>query len=292
VIPSEVLRRVRHIEITARRLVNDIFAGQYVSTFRGRGMEFSEVREYLPGDDVRSIDWNVTARTGHPHVKKFIEERELTVLFAVDSSASQSFGSRGQLKSELAAEMTAVLAFSALRNNDKVGLLLFSDRIEEYVPPRKTRSHVLRLIQDVLSHRPTGTGTDLAKALSYLNRVQRRRAVVFLFSDFIDAGYERILGITQKRHDLIAVPIGDDWESSLPEDVRLLLEDPETGAIASVPSGPGAFLGEYEAQNRDRRAALAQMFQRSGTDSVFVRTGSSYIVPFLQFFKARGRRFH
>src|SRR5262245_50832111 len=224
---KEILKNVRRIEITAGRLVNEIFAGQYGSTFKGQGMEFAEVREYLPGDDVRGIDWNVTARMGHPFVKKFMEERELTVLFLVDTSASQRFGSRRQFKSELAAEITAVLAFSALRNNDKAGMLLFSDQVEKYIPPRKTRGHVLRLIREVLSFQPRHAGTSLEGALNYLNHVQRRRAVVFLLSDFLDQGYEKALRIAEKKHDVIAVPIMDGWEKKLPLGLRLLVEDAE-----------------------------------------------------------------
>lgn len=286
---SETLKHVRRIEITAGRLVNEIFAGQYSSTFKGRGMEFSEVREYLPGDDVRSIDWNVTARAGKPFVKKFIEERELTVLFAVDTSLSQSFGSRGRLKSERAAEITAVLAFSALRNNDKVGLLLFSDRVEKFVPPRKSRGHVLRLIRDVLSVEPRGRGTSLAQALDYLNRVQRRRAVVFLISDFIDQGYEKALAIVQKRHDAIAVPLTDPWELSLPPRARLLVEDAESGAVSLVNTTQEK---DYAARNQSRVEGLSKFFSRRGLDAIFVNTNASYVESFLAFFRTRAKRFH
>ncbi|MBI4397410.1 MAG: DUF58 domain-containing protein [Elusimicrobia bacterium] len=289
---KEILKQVRRLEITAGRLVNEVFAGQYGSTFKGRGMEFSEVREYLPGDDVRAIDWNVTARMGHPYVKKFIEERELTILFAVDTSGSQRFGTRGGLKSERAAEITAVLSFSALRNNDKVGMLLFSGSVEKYIPPRKTRGHILRLIREVLTFRPSGQGTSLRSALEYVNRVQKKRAVVFLISDFLDDGYERMLRITQKRHDVIAVPVSDAWEGELPPGARWLMEDPETGTISLVNAKDDAFLARFRRQNVERRKTLKKSFQRIGTDSIFVQTGLPYAESFLRFFRERARRLH
>lgn len=286
----EVLRHVRRIEITARRLVSDLFAGSYSSTFKGRGMEFAEVREYFPGDDVRSIDWNVTARLGHPFVKKFIEERELTVMFLVDVSGSLGFGSRGQFKSERAAEITALLALSALRNNDKAGLMLFSDRVEKYVPPRKSRGHVLRLVREVLSHAPQGRGTSIKTALDTLSRVQRRRAVVFLISDFMDAGYERALRIARGRHDVIAVPLRDPWENRWPAGVRLLVEDAETGRPVSVPAAAAG--GAIDRHNGQRRDRLARDLRRSGTDAVFAETGSFEAKAFLKFFHERAKRQH
>lgn len=301
-IPAEVLKQVRRIEITAGRLVNEVFAGQYSSTFKGRGMEFSEVREYLPGDDVRSIDWNVTARHGHPFIKKFVEERELTIFFVVDTSLSQRFGSRGQLKSELAAEITAVLAFSALRNNDKTGMILYSDGVDKYIPPRKSRGHALRLIREVLSTAspddasdarmdPPRRGTSLEKALEYLNRVQRRRAVLFLISDFLDAGYERNLRIIQKRHDTIAVPVTDDWEMKLPPDTRMLLEDAESGRMALVNTGAGSLSANYAERQARRLDELERSFHRMGVDTIPARTGESYVEAFLAFFRARAKRF-
>jgi uncharacterized protein (DUF58 family) len=287
--PTDILSRVRRIEITARRLVTNLFAGQYSSTFKGRGMEFSEVREYFPGDDVRSIDWNVTARMGHPYIKKFVEERELTVLFWVDASGSLGFGARGQWKSERAAEITAMLAFSALRNNDKAGLAMFSDRVEKYIPPRKTRGHMLRLIREVLTHRPAGAGTSLAEALDFLNRVQRRRAVVFLISDFLDQGYEKALRIAERRHDLIAVPVRDGWEEKWPAGGRILLEDAETGQAALV-SGGAAFRRDYARRAAQSRGELETLFRRTGTDAVFTQTGAPYIEAFLRLFAERARR--
>ncbi|MXW19104.1 MAG: DUF58 domain-containing protein, partial [Gemmatimonadetes bacterium] len=207
-IPREILKQVRWIEITTRGLVNEVFSGEYHSVFKGRGMSFAEVREYQYGDDIRGIDWNVTARTGAPHVKIFEEERELTLMLVVDVSASSQFGTRGRMKSELAAELCGVLAFSAIKNNDKVGLILFSDRIEKFVPPRKGRRHGLRVLRELLYHPAEGTGTDIAGALEYLARVTRRRAVVFLVSDFLAGGYGQALSVAARRHDLVAVRVG------------------------------------------------------------------------------------
>lgn len=287
-IPLEVLQNVRRIEITARRQVSDLFAGRYSSTFKGRGMEFSEVREYTPGDDVRSIDWNVTARLGHPYIKRFIEERELTVFFLVDASASLRFGSRGGFKAERAAEITALLALSALRNNDKAGMILFTDRVERYIPPRKTRSHVLRLIEEVLTHVPRGTGTSVTAALDTLNRVLRRRAVVFLLSDFIDTGFDRALRGTQRTHDVVAVPIVDAWEKRLPPGVRLMLEDGETGRLALV--SPDQTGSSYVERNAARLENLRRDLRRTGTDAVFFETGPFTTEPFLRFFSERAKR--
>ncbi|MBP9698897.1 MAG: DUF58 domain-containing protein [Elusimicrobia bacterium] len=287
---ADVLKRVRTLEITARRLVNDTFAGQYSSTFKGRGMEFSEVREYLPGDDVRAIDWNVTARTGHPYIKKFVEERELTILFLVDASRSLRFGTRSQLKAELAAEITAVLAFSALANNDKTGLVLFSDRVEKYIPPRKSRGHILRLVRDVLEFTPQNQGTSLKSALDFVSHVQRRRAVVFLISDFMDDGYQRPLAIAQRRHDLIAVPVEDRWEKNLPARGRWLLEDAETGRVRVV-NAPREGRAFARAQI-ERRNQLDTTFRRAGVDSIYVETGRPYTPSFLRFFRERAKRMH
>lgn len=288
--PTEVLQQVRRIEIVAGRLVNELFAGQYSSTFKGRGMEFSEVREYLPGDDVRAIDWNVTARTGHPFVKKFIEERELTVIFVIDTSLSLGFGSRGKLKSEMAAEMAAVLAFSALRNSDKVGLILYSQNVDKYIPPRKSRGHVLRIIRDIITTPAKGGGTSLAGALEFLNKVQRRRAVVFLLSDFLDSGYDHNLRITQKRHDTIAIPIGDAWEQHLPAGVPLLFEDAEKEGLALVRLGESA-AESYRIRQTARLAGIKKSLTRMGVDAIFTQTGESYVESFLAFFRERARRF-
>ncbi|MYJ12682.1 MAG: DUF58 domain-containing protein, partial [Gemmatimonadetes bacterium] len=228
-IPREILKQVRLLEITTRGLVNDVFSGEYHSVFKGRGMSFAEVREYRYGDDIRGIDWNVTARTGSPHVKVFEEERELTLMLVVDVSASAHFGTRARMKSELAAELCGVLAFSAIKNNDKVGLILFSDRIEHFVPPRKGRRHALRVLRELLYRPAEGTGTDIAGALEYLARVTRRRAVAFLVSDFLAEGYERALSVAARRHDLVAVRVGDAREAAIPAMGFVEFEDPETG---------------------------------------------------------------
>ncbi|HYW68387.1 MAG TPA: DUF58 domain-containing protein, partial [bacterium] len=233
-IPQEILKKIRRIEIRTRRLVADVFSGEYQSVFKGRGMEFTEVREYLPGDDIRSIDWNVTARTGTPYIKKFEEERELTIMFVVDASGSGAFGSVSRFKAELAAELCAVLAFSATRNNDRVGLVMFSDRIEKVVPPQKGRRHVLRVVRELLYSTPEGTGTDIPMALDYLANVVRRHAVVFLVSDFQTSGYDRALAVANRRYDLIAVDVSDPREQELPRVGLVELEDAETGERISV----------------------------------------------------------
>src|SRR3989338_10663915 len=228
-IPKEILKEVKHIEIKATRLVNDLFGGEYESVFKGRGMEFSEVREYIPGDDIRTIDWNVTARSQHPFVKKFIEERELTVVFVVDRSQSLLFGSQGKLKSTVAAEIAGLLAFSATKNNDKVGLLINTDRIEKFVPPKKGKSHVLRVVREILYFKPAASRTNLRVALEHLYRILTRSAVIFVISDFMDAGFEKALKILHQKHDLIAIQIRDPREQSIPACGWIELEDAETG---------------------------------------------------------------
>ena len=227
----ELLKQVRQIEIKTRGLVNEVFSGEYHSVFKGRGMEFSEVREYEPGDDIRSIDWNVTARFGHPYVKIFEEERELTVMLLIDMSGSLIFGSVEKTKQQIAAELSAILAFSAMKNNDKVGLILFTDSIEKFVPPRKGKSHILRIIREVLSFEPRGNKTDLKGALEYFNHIIKKKSIVFLLSDFFDSGYEKILKIVGKKHDLIGMVINDPRENDLPEAGLIKFRDAETGEI-------------------------------------------------------------
>jgi uncharacterized protein (DUF58 family) len=289
-IPAEILRKVRQIQIRTRRTVNDVLAGQYSSVFKGRGMEFDEVRAYQVGDDVRTIDWNVTARTGHPYVKRFVEERELTVMLVVDVSASGAFGSTERLKNELAAEVCAVLAFSAIRNNDKVGLVLFTDRVELFVPPRKGKRHVLRVIRELLYFTPTGRRTDIAAALEYLSRVTTRRAVAFLVSDFIATGYERDLTLANRRHDLVAVAITDPRELELPSVGLIELVDGETGERYVVDTW------SRQARRRYAGAALEQLerrrtlFKRLGVDSIEISTGSPYVPELIKFFRMRERR--
>src|SRR5215469_3573657 len=255
-LPREIIRQIRRLQLRARRAVEDLLGGEYHSVFKGMGMAFEEVREYQPGDDIRTIDWNVTARMGHPFIKRFVEERELTVLLLIDGSASQQFGTRLQQKREVAAELAAVLAFSAITNNDKVGLVAFTDRVERFVPPRKGTRHVLRLIRDVLFFQPTQRGTCLREALDYLNRVLHRRAIVFLLSDFLDRNYEQALKRTGKRHDLVAVPIRDPGEAELPAVGLLELEDAETGRQVVVDTSRAEVRAAFGRQARQRREQL------------------------------------
>jgi uncharacterized protein (DUF58 family) len=289
-IPTEILKKVRRIQIVTSALVNDVFAGQYHSAFKGRGMEFEEVREYQPGDDVRTIDWNVTARAGRPFVKNFREERELTVMLLVDVSASQEFGTREQLKSELVAELGATLAFSAITNNDKVGLILFSDRIERIVPARKGTRHVLRVVRELLYHEPAGRGTDVALALEYLDRVLSRRSVVFLISDFQTGDFSRSLQIVRHRHDLIPIRVRDPREDELPPVRFIELYDPETGEQWLADTASRAFRRRFAELSERRRQRLAAEFRRLGLDVIDVITGEPFVEPLRRFFRKRGAR--
>lgn len=284
------LSKIRRLEIRTRRLVDSSFAGQYHSVFKGRGMNFEEVREYAPGDEIRSIDWNVTARMDKPYVKKFTEERELTVLLVVDVSASGSFGSVELSKRELAAEVAAILAFSAINNNDKVGLVLFSDRIELSIPPKKGRQHILRLIREMLYFEPQRRGTDLAGALDYVNRVQSRRAVVFLISDFFGADFSKPLNVASRKHDLIAMPVRDPGEEILPNIGLVTLEDAETGRQIEVNTSGRAAMNAFQALEDRRRAELEKLFRSRGVDVVPLRTDQDYLIPLRAFFEQRERR--
>ncbi|MYC98264.1 MAG: DUF58 domain-containing protein [Gammaproteobacteria bacterium] len=289
-IASEILRKVRRIEITTRGLVNEVFSGEYHSVFQGRGMNFAEVREYQYGDDIRSIDWNVTARTGTPFVKVFEEERELTVMLVVDVSASGNFGTRMRMKGDVAVEICALLAFSAIKNNDKVGLILFSDRIEKFVPPRKGRRHVLRVLRELLYHRPDRSGTDIRMALEYLTRVTRRRAVVFLVSDFLAGGFGRALNIAGRRHDTNAVRVRDRREAELPPIGLVEFEDAETGERFVVNTSDRNF---REAFGRDRAAVeeeLERTLRQGKVDLIDIRVDRPYVRPLMRFFKERERR--
>jgi uncharacterized protein (DUF58 family) len=286
----EALRQVRRIHIRTRRLVDGIFAGEYHSVFKGRGMEFAEVREYVPGDDVRTIDWNVTARLGHPYVKRYVEERELTVMLLVDLSASGRFGSVAKLKTEVATELCALLALSAIKNNDKVGLILFTDQIERFVPPQKGKNRALRVIREMLYFEPERRGTDLGLALEYLHRISPRRSVSFLLSDFLAAGYERALRLARRRHDVIPICISDRREASLPNLGLLTLSDLETGQQVLVDTGSAAVREEYR---RRREAAVAERrraFRSLGIDSIEVQTDQPYIHPLMRFFRQREKR--
>jgi uncharacterized protein (DUF58 family) len=298
----DVLRQVRQIELRTRGLVTSIFGGEYQSVFRGQGMEFSEVREYEPGDDVRNIDWNVTARTGHPYVKKHVEERELTVLLVVDLSGSEQFGTRGRFKAELAAELAAVLALSAVRNNDRVGLLIFSDHVEHVVPPRKGRRHALRLIRDVLAFQPRGRGTDIAGALDYAARLLAHRGIIFLLSDFAvrsaddgaaaaeAARWEKTLRLVSRRHDVVGVSISDPAELDLPDVGIVALEDPETGELTWVDTSRDDVHDEFSDLLRRERSETRRLFRRLGVDEIEVRTDQPYVKPLLAFFRRRERQ--
>ena len=289
-ITKELLKKVRRIEIRTSRLVNDALAGQYHSAFKGRGMEFEEVRQYQIGDDVRSIDWNVSARYGEPYVKVFREERELTVMLLVDLSGSQDFGTTGQLKRELVAELGATLAFSAIKNNDKIGLLCFTDRIEKFVPARKGTGHVLRVIRELLALEPQGRGTDIAEAVDYFNRVMRRRTVAFVISDFQDRDYEQSLRIARRRHDVIPVIVGDRREREMPPVGLVELEDNETGRRIVVDTSSPGWRRRYEEICREINEARARRFRRDKIDCIEVATGESIVEPLTKFFRARGSR--
>ena len=286
----EQLKAVRKIQIRTSHLVTDIFAGQYQSVFKGRGMEFAEVRLYQPGDEVRTIDWNVTARTGVPHVKRYAEERELTVMLLVDASASTKFASVRQLKSALAAELGALFAFSAITNNDKVGLVMFSDRIELAVPPRKGTRHVLRVIREVLSLQPQGRGTDLAAALEHLQMVSKRRSVVFVLSDFLDASAERALRVAARRHDVIAVVLDDPRERELPDVGLVELEEAETGERYVVDTSDARLRKAYAETAATARLARDRWLHAANVDKVVITTDRPYAEPLFKFFRMRERR--
>ena len=289
-IPKEIIKKIRRIQITTNRMVSDVFAGEYLSVFKGRGMEFNEVREYQPGDEVRDIDWNVTARMGRPFIKKFVEERELTVMLVVDASGSSQFGSRKCFKSELAAELCAVLAFSAIRNKDKVGLIVFTDRIEKFVPPAKGSRHVLRVIREILYFKPRGKKTDISLALEYLNKVTRRSTVSFLVSDFKGADFKQTLKIAARRHDLIAVMISDPREREFPGVGLVRLEDAETGEEIMVDSSDPDFRRNYETLNREEEEKTLRLFRGSSVDCIRISTSRPYETALLRFFRQRERR--
>jgi len=289
-IPQEVMQKIRRIHIRTRRMVNEILAGQYESVFKGQGMEFREVRSYVPGDDIRSIDWNVTARTGEPHVKVMAEEREMTVMLVVDMSGSGRFGSVSRFKNELAAELCAVLAASAIKNNDKVGLVIFTDDVELYVPPKKGSRHVLRVIREVLYFTPRGIGTDIGKALGYLNSVIHRKAVVFLVSDFMAEGFETALRVAARRHDVIAITISDPRESVLPDIGRISVRDAETGREVLVNTSDPRVRQAYEQEGERRVARRDEILRRNRVDVMHATTDKPYVEEIYRFFKMRERR--
>lgn len=289
-LPREVLQKVRRIEIITRRKVTDVLAGEYHSIFKGRGMEFSEVREYQLGDDIRTIDWNVTSRTGTLHVKKFVEERELTVLLMLDASGSADFGTESRFKREVAAEMGALLAFSAIKNNDRVGAIVFTEDVEMFIPPRKGRPHVLRVIRDLLYFEPKGRKTDLGLAAEYLNRITRKSAVVFLLSDFISTGFEKPLRVAAKKHDLIAVRLSDPREQEIPSVGLVELEDAETGERLLLDTSDRQSMSIFSERARKRAERQRELLTSMGVDMIEVTTDVPYDKALQRFFTMRARR--
>ena len=290
-LPKEVLENIRRIEIGTKGLVNEIFSGEYHTVFKGRGMEFAEVREYIPGDDIRNIDWNVTARTGAPFVKIFSEERELSVMLLVDMSRSGTFGTHYRMKDEVAIEICALLAFSAMKNNDKVGLLIFTDKIEKFIPPRKGREHVLRVLREIVYHEPQNSGTNLKTALDYLLRVIKRNSVVFVLSDFMDEGYEKSLRVASTKHDVIAIKVTDPLEEELPDAGLISLFDAESGENIVIDSSDRNVRNSYMAERQAQREYLEKMFRKINLDYVTIITSESYVEPLYKFFRQRAKRF-
>lgn len=290
-IPREILKKVKRIEIQTRGLVNNFFGGEYHSVFKGRGMTFSEVREYQPGDDIRLIDWNVTARSGNPFIKVFEEERELTVLLIVDISASGIFGSGSHLKKNIGAEIASVLGFSAIKNNDKVGLILFSNEVVKYVPPKKGKSHVLRVIRELLYTKPTENGTSIKNALEFLMKVSKRRCVVFLLSDFLDKEYWDSIRIVNRKHDLIGIKIYDPFEVNLPDIGMIKVEDPETGSMFWIDTSYVPDLQKMNNENIRSFVALEKESAKIGLDFISISTAEDYVDPLMKFFKRRGKKY-
>jgi uncharacterized protein (DUF58 family) len=288
--PAEILKKIRALEIKTKGLVQTAFAGDYHSVFKGRGMNFEDVREYQPGDEIRAIDWNVTARLGTAYVKKFTEERELTVVLVVDVSASGSFGSTSQSKRELAAEVACLLAFSAIRNNDKVGLLLFTDRVELFIPPKKGRSHTLRIIREILFFEPAGRGTSPALALDYLNKVVTRRSVVFFISDFQTEDFSRSLAVSGRRHDFIAIHVEDERERTIPNIGIITLEDAETGEQLEINTADRTTRTRFALLAEEQETDLKRTLRRNNIDAISLRTGDDYLPALRSFFKQRERR--
>ena len=299
-IPKELFKKIKRIEITTSRLVSDVFAGQYHSAFKGQGIEFDEVREYQPGDDVRTIDWNVTARTGKPYVKKFIEERELTVMIMVDVSLSCRFASVNMLKSQLAAEVAAILAFSAIRNNDNVGLIIFTDKIEKFIPPKKGVGHVLRVIREVLYFEPEGNSTDIINALEYLNKVMTRKTICFMISDFFPAritsdsnaseDLKKSLAIANRKHDVITITLNDPREMELPDCGLIALEDAETGNEVLIDSSSASLRKQYAENNINRLSEREKLFRSIGVDYINISTDAPYTDAIVKFFLKRHRK--
>jgi len=286
---NELIKKVRKIEIKTRGLSKHIFSGEYQSAFKGRGMSFSEVRDYAYGDDVRNIDWNVTARTGDPFVKVFEEERELTVMLLVDLSKSTMFGTKSNFKSEIVTELAAVMAFSAINNNDKVGAILFTDKIEKYIPPGKGKTNTLRIIRELVNHEVESDGTDLNKALEYLNNVQKKRAIVFVLSDYMTDGYETALTVAARRHDIVGMQIYDERETELPNVGLMHVKDAETGQTRILDTSSKNVREKYASWFEDHTQNFKQLFAKTGADSLRINTEEDYVKELLRFFKKRGR---
>jgi len=289
---SDLVKKIRHIEIRTRRLVDDSYAGEYHSIFKGRGMEFDEVRPYQIGDEIRTVDWNVTARTGELFVKRYVEERELTVMLLVDASASENFGSVGRFKRELAAELTAVLSFAATTNNDRVGLIIFTDQIELIIPPKKGRRHVLRLIRELLAFQPKSTGTDFKMALDTVNQILKRKSIIFLVSDMLAPtdNYSRELTVTNKRHDLIGIDLSDPLEMNIENVGLLALEDPETRKVIWVDTGDKSWQQDFKNRIQTHEAQKTKVFQKASVDRIQIWTDQDYTIPLTGFFNERVRR--
>ena len=287
---SALLKKVRKIEIKTKGLSNHIFAGEYHTAFKGKGMAFSEVREYQPGDDVRSIDWNVTARYNSPFVKVFEEEREMTVMLMIDVSASGNFGTQEQFKRELATELAAILAFSAINNNDKVGVIFFTDKVEQFIPPKKGKSHILRIIREVLAFEPTGKGTDIASALEYFSAVIKKRSICFILSDFMSKEFDMPLKIASKKHDLVALRIHDTREDTLPNVGLVPMQDAETEQMLYVDTSSKKVRDNFAKNRANATEKLRKLFPASGVDLIDITTGTDYVKPLINFFKTRGKR--
>lgn len=290
-LPKEIVRKIRRIQITTNRLVNESLAGEYHSVFKGRGMEFDEVREYQHGDDIRTIDWNVTSRTGHPFVKRYVEERELTVMLLVDVSASGAFGSSTKTKAEVAAEISALLAFSAIKNHDRVGAILFTDRVEKFIPPRRGSTHVLRVIRELLFFRPRRQGTRIQQALEHLNLVVRKRAVVFLISDLLDQGFEPPLKVANRRHDMIIIQIVDPRERELPDVGILEVRDAETGEVVRIDTSLSKVRNAYREHWERNQQNQKKLFQSNHMDHVLINAAEPYDLPLVRFFEERARKY-
>jgi len=290
-ISKDIVKKIQQIQIHTRRLVNEAFVGEYHSVFKGRGMEFDEVREYQPGDEIRTIDWNVTARMGRPFIKRYVEERELTVMLLVDVSASGNFGSIKHLKNEVATEICAILAFSAIKNNDKVGMIMFTDKIEKFIPPKKGPKHVLRVIRELLCSQPTGKGTNISVALEYLNKITHRRTISFVVSDFIANDYSHAVRIANKRHDMIAITIADPREQELPNVGFIELRDAESGEILLLDTADSLARKEFGALNNRRMQEQSRLFRSMGVDEILINTNRHHVEPIVRFFRMREKRY-